>query len=287
MIKHKKAQWGSVLETILLILGAVLLIIAVWGIYGKLNHKTAEEVCRASVLAQANTKVVGSFSGLTSPFSIKCEKRFVDIAPKSALEGSDPVALKPLEIHYNGRTIKRYDSLNDDIVNQIIANEMKVCFYQFGEGMLNAFDQHFFGNSDVCFVCAEVKFKDITTQQTFSGFIDYINNTYVPDKKYTYYEYFDQRGLSVIDWGRSITRFQKNYYPNDKIEFDSQATYAVVFAKQGRKLASWIGASADPYLQSIKMSASLWRSITDGNNDYHVYVVDANKLNDVCDIEAK
>jgi len=284
--KFKKAQMGSVVKIVLLVISAILIISAVIIIMGRLTDQGGIETCRTSVLAQAATKVLPTMSGAKSAFNIECIKRYVTFYNNRVELGWNKDNQKVIKVNYNGRKVTKIPELTDYVVNQIIAEEMRVCFYEMGEGKLKVFEQSIWKDNDICYVCSEINFKDLKSPKEFTGFMDYINRTYITNEKMTYYQYFDQPSLSVVPWHVSMYRTTTG----GTISFDSKNSYFVMFIKEDKKISSWLTRMFLSPLTGVPSDVTAfkltWDTATDKLNNYHVYVVNQAQLNDMCEIEA-
>jgi hypothetical protein len=268
ILQSRKAQLGTLVKIILVLISAILLITAVVMIYAQVNAKGAIETCRISVLAQAETKIPASpTKGLTSPFSINCKKRYVKFFNNRVQEGNAPESTKPIEVNYNGRLTKNIPDLSSFVVNQVIAEEMRICYYEFGEGQVHTLNTGI--ATDACYVCSEISFDDKTKE--FSGFMDYITKTYIKNEQMTYYEYLNKPSLSSVNWSMTADTLMKKYNYNYN-RFSSSQSYAVVFAKSDQRWKVWL--------------YQFWSGFnTEADNEYSVQVVPVDKLNYLCDME--
>ena len=129
-IAPKKGILNVPVEYIILVGGILLLTIA--GVYfASTLTKGNVEICKSGVTAQQFTE---SKIGGTSPLSLPCERRFVDFYDTQTTIGYNPEKNKPTKVLFNGKRSTIYPKLNDYIVNQVVAEEMRTCWYQFNEG---------------------------------------------------------------------------------------------------------------------------------------------------------
>ena len=144
MTKGKKGIIGyGALATIILVLVVAFILLNWAGTFASILKKGSDiEVCRLSVLAQAQTKLLGQ-----TPVSLKCSRRQVKLFND--------------KIEINGKKESKYEfkEVDDNIVNKLIAEELRLCWYMMGEGEINVFRQNIIVNTDtVCVVCAEISF---------------------------------------------------------------------------------------------------------------------------------
>ena len=217
---------------------------------------TAIDTCRFSVIAQSGTATAMT----KSPLDVSCKTRYLDFTNTQVKEGLSPDKKSAIKVFYNGKTITTFPELNDYIVNQVVAEEMRICYFQFGEGKVKdlfANNDDSIGNKDdVCFICTQINFDKTIGSKTVKGFIDYINRTEVNGKGYTYLEYFDAPSESENTWSEFTNKIYDNN-PSDKMVFDTSQTYDVVFRKDYDIFSK---------------------------NGYYIYFIPMDQLNNVCDI---
>ncbi|MEM4637539.1 MAG: hypothetical protein QXK76_00765 [Candidatus Woesearchaeota archaeon] len=249
--------------------------------FSKNSSQGVIETCRISVLAQAKLELAG-----TSPLSLNCLRRYIDIYKDHVELGNQPDKTKTISIYNKGKKSNRYKELNEDIVNYIVAEEMRICWYQFGEAKTEIFPNNeklteIIGTADddICFICSEIEFIDIKNKQ-YTGLIEYLKNNYPKDKKYTYWEYFNQPSLSEHTLEKYIDDCYKDkideLWNNNRFVFESDKTYAVIFYKD-----------YDDTL-SINPIGILSPSCSDegGKSGYHVLVLPTENLEEICEIQA-
>lgn len=279
----RKNGMSNVVSIILVIALGILLLIIIGKYIAQQSLKAAINVCQVSALAQANTKLIKNPLGDTSPFSLECDTRYVNLYNNKVEIGLNPSRTKVQSIWYNNEKVTKFAALDDYIVNQVVAEEMHICFYEFGEGKIDVFDtsmteggavKSLFSGNDVCFLCSEISFMDdVPKDKTFTGFMDYISKTYIGtgnEKKVTYLQYFNQPGLGKVNW----TTFIK-YINDDKIVFSTKNNYAVVFTKQDMRLRT---------LWSILSLVIKADNANNVYNNYYAYVIPVSELNNRCDM---
>lgn len=309
-VYHTKAQIGSLIKIILLAVAFILLLALTYLFFVKANNQGNVEACKLNVLAQDTTKTPG-LTGTGSGLSLtKCNKNYVYFSDTKVETGWDPDSVKASEVFYNGKKVKRFAELNDYIVNQVIAEEMRKCFYQMGEGKVAVFNSNVFKSQNVCFVCSEIVFRPDVPQDTeFVGFIEYLKKTSYDAKgsKLSYYEYFDQPGISNISWSSVMPLIMDEH---STIKPDQ--TYSVIFTKQDTRMKKTLeniaktievtGAVAIIFPPATAAAASVGagqvaanfvamyvKSIfteKDENVNYYVYFVPTESLDVICDLQA-
>ena len=249
---------GFVQKLILACIVGILLIAIIILIFTSLSKKGDIEACRLSVRLQSGTEVHVAGISAGSMFDVNCNKRYVYIYPDRVEEGNSPENTNPIDIFLNGKKVKRFGELSDYIVNYAVAEEMKICYYEFGEGKVDVFPNNkkwFNADSDVCFICSEIVFKDVPARK-YTGFMSFIRTASIDNLKLTYLQYFNQPSLSEKTW-EEFTNHEYNNDAENKIFFDSKnpGKYDVVFRKTRNPISK---------------------------NGYYVYVIPSDKLNDVC-----
>ena len=274
-MKRKRSELNTVVTLIIILFCAILSFFVIQKIVTTYSGKTPIDICRLSVLTQAETARIPAISGEKSPFSIDCDTRYVHFYNDRVETGYKIDKTSPMEIMYNGKKVKEFGSLNEYIVNQVIAEEMRICYYQFGAGKLHVFDNSIYGNNDVCFICSQIDFKDVPNtipQRQYTGLMEYFNKTYIKNEKMTYFQYFNQNGVS-IPWKTFVERI-------GNINIDTTETYAVIFTKQDRRLGVLI---TQGLLSVVGVSPT---GSSSALNSYYVYALPAKSINDRCDVIA-
>ncbi len=173
-----------------IIFGVVLFILIIIAVKSLIWMGTARDVekCRTSVLAKSYTRP----GGTESPFPLYCKTRMVDIR-------EDAVYL------YNRKTkefekqdFPKYKGSLDFDIKAGIAEEMRLCWYQFLEGTVIPFKQSFFiGDIGYCVVCSEINFDDKLKEKIgankVANFIDWLEQTKIPRSDYTYFSYLSNK----------------------------------------------------------------------------------------------
>lgn len=279
---YKKGLFGPLVIMILVVASAILLFVFAEIIFSRNSAQGAIEACRISVLSQAKLEIAGA-----SPLSLNCLRRYIDIYNDHVEFGNQPDKTKTISVYNNGKKVKRYNQLNNDIVNYVVAEEMRICWYQFGEAKTEIFPNNeklteIIGTADddICFICSEIEFIDIKNKQ-YTGLIEYLKNNYPKDKKYTYWEYFNQPSLSEYTLEAYLkyieTKSKKSL--NELLAFDSNKTYAVIFYKDFDQ------SSITDLLYSIGFIEEPGDSPA-GKSGYHVLVLPTENLEEICEIQA-
>jgi len=203
-------------------------------IVSTLKRGSDVEKCRISAIAQSKTKVAG-----TSIISLKCPRRQLTFYDNRVV--------------VNGKMMRKYDfdKLDDETVNKIIAEELRLCWYKMGEGEYDVFKQNIIAHDKVCVVCTEIDFDEDVKQEKFLGLVDYLEKETMPNSKLTYQKYLvkSQENMYVqlpggiqVFWTQVITSWlgiygttnliQKGFDPKEeskKTPFEKSKKYIVYF----------------------------------------------------------
>lgn len=222
---------------ILMLAGAIIIFIFISGVTKKSTFDEAINTCRFSVLGQSATNL----KIIHSPFNINCEKRYIKIYNTKVEVGLNPSNMQSLTIDMGGKKVTRFKELTDLTVDQVLAEEMRICKYQFAEGKMNVFvnDGSFWANKNICFVCSEIDFDPSVRKQTFDTLVEYTNKTTFDDTKTTYYNYLTENGLMETPvwaqptndpsfwskvWGGADTKY-------GNLSINTNKTYVIYFEK--------------------------------------------------------
>lgn len=212
----KKAQTESGLAIIIVSLAIAIIIIGgviIWLTY--LRSKTDVEACRLSVLGKSYSKPVAG----KSPLELKCPRNYITFYnDKITSETKGRITKK--KAYVQGAKTDSFKELTQDITFQVMAEELRNCWYKMGEGKLIPFDQAlFFTQTNICLVCSVFWFDEkmqgkegtfsggggtfggagadatwgsrtVQNPKIFSEFSTYLNETIMPNSEMTYGEYF-------------------------------------------------------------------------------------------------
>jgi hypothetical protein len=295
--KNRKAQMSFVVKMILIIVSAIILFIAITAIFGMFISKGDIEACRLSVITQANSKIILSPTGDKSPFNINCDKYYINFFDNKVEGGYDPGKTKPIEVQYNGKKTKNI-VLNDYVFNQVMAEELRKCWYMFGEGKIDVFDtslslKSIFGSNDVCFVCTEATIKPTVTQKEFNGLIDYLKTTNIEKQGISYFEYLNSAPDGKVDWETYLGLFDKSLYTY-KADTTGDSKYMIIFAKQDKRLGQLFKNQLSTFgpfaLAPPAVIYAAFKNIFSNdkakNNNYFVMVIKDTELHNFCDVQA-
>lgn len=188
---NKKAMAIEALVALILIAAVTLFILIYYlNAKNKYDEYSDREVCRESVIAQSISlwaDKTGGLVGLSCPtYNVQFFNNHVEKNGRT-LTVTDPVTKEK---------VRKFSQLDDKVVNQVLSEELRWCWYQFAEGKRSIFDMAtFFGNvlgedKRLCYVCDEVMFDQDVKQDKFVGFYNYTKNTTMPNSDLTYYQYY-------------------------------------------------------------------------------------------------
>jgi hypothetical protein len=261
---YKKGQMGKTVSIILILAGAIILYIFVAKVAAKSTYEQSINACRLSVIAQSGTEVMPTIGGVKSPFDVNCDRRYVTFYNTKVELGLNPENMKPIPVLYNARKTTKFRSLSDSVVNSVIAEEMRICKYQFADGRIDIFtnDDSTVGTDKVCFVCSEISFSDNVEKKEFTTFLEYTQKTKF-DGRTTYYNYLTENTLRnnsmwiqpIIGESGSYGEEYSNLMKSNYNLIDSSQKYYILIQKfnEGNILEGYSVANAwdDPIFIAI------------------------------------
>jgi len=275
MRKKNRAQLAHTATLILIVASAIVILIFITKFTSKATFDEAINTCRFSVMAQVASELRPGITGAKSPFDIDCERRYIRFYNTKVELGLNPNNMKLREVNFNGQDVKRFKTLTDSIVDEVIAEELRVCKYQFGDGKVDVFanDDPFWVSKSICFVCSEIEFEDTVKQEEFKTLVDYTKKTTFDDTGTSYYEYLTETSRTGnIVWAQptyeastilSLLRITVSQeYSN--LELSKSKKYYIYFTK----------------LKPAKADMARW---TDG---YWVAIIPAEDIKDYCAFQA-
>ncbi|MAE42764.1 hypothetical protein CMO93_03260 [Candidatus Woesearchaeota archaeon] len=224
-LKNKADLRDTLILLLVFLVVAVTLFFFFEGGFSALANTADDEACRLSVFAQA--KLRSSITG-DSPIREKCPPHDIEFFQKK-VEKDDKKILIKIQDETPGYN---FDALNDDIVNDVVAEEMRNCWGKMGKGDLYVFDRSFSGSKKVCLRCAEIEFNADIKYQTFSGLPEYLDNE-MPNQgnneKLTYKQYLikEYTGISWTIWPPNVWFEQESLQLNEKATFDTSKEYII------------------------------------------------------------
>jgi len=234
-IARKKQGMENQLLIIILILAAAIVIFIVLTKYITSTNANGEiEICKLSVVTQSATEIKPGMTGWKSPLDLNCAKRYINFYDTKVEQGMSPYNTKPLTIDYDGKKVTKFNGLSDMVVDQVVAEELRICKYQFGDGKIDIFpnNEKLFEGQKVCFVCSEINFKPTVQKQIFSNLVDYTKKTTYAKAGKTYYNYLTEK--TIYDnpmWDQPTLPGDK---PLSNLNFDKSKPYLVFVEKYSR-----------------------------------------------------
>jgi len=245
ILKNKKAGMDTSLVNIILVLIVAIIIIGVAIYFIKyFTARSDREVCRASVLGGSVAQLApvhGSENFIVpdcKTYSIIFYNDHVEINSKAA----------EVYVSQSHEYIKTFNELSSEVVNSVIAEELRQCWYQFLEGKKKVLTRANINvqlyTPDIGFLCDEVRFDPGVPQTRFTGFYDYLRDTLMPKSQVTYYEYLAEEDRICESYeGRLCWEdFFKDQYAETSgwpsvadISFSPGTTYVLLFLKHGKE----------------------------------------------------
>jgi hypothetical protein len=257
--RNKRGMFSQLGIIILILVGAIILFLFIAKFMASAGAESMIDKCRLSVVAQSATDIQLTASGWKSPLSVDCSRRYINFYNTRVEVGASPESTTPMKVSYEGKKVSKFSQLDDMIVNQVIAEELRICRYEFGDGKIDVFskDKTFFESQKVCFICAEITFEDTVSQDSFTGFMEYVKNTKIVNAQQTYYQAFTEKNV----YGYPLWR-----QPEENIDF--------TFNKNTKK-----------YYVFFEKYSSSKLDLLYGNGAW-IFVLPADKINNYCDIQA-
>lgn len=185
---------------LIFVIGALILLTFGYSLANQLKEDTDIETCRLSVLAQAELRKVPVI-GISSPKTIvplDCPRRKIKIFED--------------KVEIDKKKLKRYkfNQLNREDVNRILAEELRLCWYKMAEGTKDVFEYDWLVSlKNVCLICAEIEFDKELNEQSFDGLLDYLKSNNLPKSDITYFNYLIRnqrdRYLGYLPWSQYWT----------------------------------------------------------------------------------
>jgi len=186
--KKGEEGMGTLVAIILVAVTAIILFSFSGELFAKGKSASDIEACRLSVIAQSKTKIAGRTS-----VSLKCPRR--------------EIVFFNNKVEINGKKSSGYDfkHLSRDIVNMVLAEELRLCWYRMGEGKEEVFGEDLILDFNiVCSICSDIKFDKEVVESgrgvaTFSDLIPYLKSKKLSDSK--------TQGISLWDYFTKIEGF--------------------------------------------------------------------------------
>jgi hypothetical protein len=301
--RFRNGQMNHVASIILIVMGAIVMLLFMQQFIERATPEETINTCRFSVITQVASEIKPGITGAKSPFDINCHKRYVKFYNSKVELGLNPENMKPIDITVEGEKVKKFRSLTEHTVDQVIAEELRICKYQFGDGKVSVFanDDNFWGGKNVCFVCSEISFEsDKIDEETFETLVEYTNKTTFNDDGTTYMDYLTEESFTLntlwvqptFDFSDDTqSRFMINsfwrgaWFKNDEakqyadLSIDTSKRYYVFFEKYNPRA----GIILNKEKYNVKDSPpEEWYDI----EQYWVAIVPVDDIANYCDIQA-
>ena len=222
------------ISTLTIIISAIVALLVLLGafipIYKMISNEGEEEICRLSIVQHALTKMWGKTAA-----RIECPRNQIIFYDDRVEKNRAFVYV--YENPSAKKKSKTYDSLNDYIVNQVLADELRDWWILTGKGKLDIFNENWISymswdnKNQVCLIASEIQFD--TSTNKFKGLEKFLkdkpvsmSNTLVDDET----KYFDflaselYTGTTIGIPTNGVESFTDDYIPDS---IDTEKTYAV------------------------------------------------------------
>jgi hypothetical protein len=279
-VMHKKGQIGKVGELILIIAGAIVMLLVLSKLTEKSTFDEAINTCRLSVIGQVATELKPGITGSKSPFDINCDRRYVKFYNTKVELGLSPTNMKARQVTINGKKVNKFSELTELTVDQVLAEEMRICKYQFADGKIEVFanDDSFWSGKYICFICSEVDFDPGVRRSEFVTLVEYTNKTTSDKTGTTYYDYLTEKSYTEnILWSQptyvSTNDYDKNY---NNLTIDKSKKYYVFFEKYNPRT----------HIQALSPTDDVTKTNAYNVEQYWVAIVPADEINTYCNFQA-
>jgi len=249
--KGKKAELTTQQIVMLVVLITSFAIILFLLFRLNLGENTAKEICRNSVVMKGNSQLP------KDAVSLNCHTSYVCISGDRTCESMT----KPI--------IEKVKSKEE--VYEVLANEMKDCWWMFGEGKINYIGEEL-KSKRYCSICSHIGFDESTKELFDSGKIDkrefynHLSNKKISGDGKTYLEYFvGTRDISKISEGREFGEIDlnKQYYVLMGISSDTD------YSKWGIGVGGVVGAALlVPFIGGLSLVSVVGILSTSGTGYY-------------------
>ena len=193
MKKKSQATDPLLIIIVAVAVGLILLVFFVYIFKGQ-SAVIDVEKCRFSVLAQANVPEGKSL------LPLNCPRRIITFYNDHVEIGNTgKKGAEKYELYIAGEKTKSFDRITADIVNQIYAEELRICWYQMGEGNQDIFKEKITKNYNMCLICAEMNFDENVKTDEFKGLGEYLNKN-IPYKQQKYIDYLSKTVTGEKSW---------------------------------------------------------------------------------------
>jgi hypothetical protein len=224
---------------------AILMMMFTGTIIAKSSEKYDIETCRQAVLFSSVAQYIGDDLAIPdcATNNIIFHENYVEVNEDEK------------EVKINGERTKGFKRLTSNIVNQVVAEELRNCWYQFHEGKMEIFGMSedklfgipFFGISGdegtICYRCADISFSNDVSSESFSGFNQYLSNT-MPQSQMSYADYIVTAPRRSSDkYCTGYTSIKDQFNTNQIFDIDARDNLPV--SGRGVWLAFTLGRSGE------------------------------------------
>jgi len=267
-------NWKSLAAILLVVIVFVIIIMFLIRSGVLIKSKSDRSACMNSVLAQSVLMELPFGQNLIPPqcktYNVKFSEDHVDINDKA-------VSVYDLR---SKDFVTKFNGLTNDIVNGVLAEELRGCWQQYLEGRKYIIDRKSWisilqtGQPRFCVLCDEVSFASNVKTEKFTGFYDFTNEKTMRNANMTYYAYYAKGQTICTDYSPAPVNCWESYFadqitkknPNltpENILFYKNTTYAVVFIMRGLKTKIDI--------------------LSESDVDFFSYVLPTSELSNQCD----
>lgn len=232
----------TALTAIIVVLFAVVL----FGIVLKAEASTKNkdrQICQASVSAQAVAMSVSK--NIIQP---SCKTYNVVFYDDRVEINGERQSVYDLRTHL---VSTKFEGLTNDIVNQVLAEELRWCWYQYLEGKKYVINRRnlvsfWLDKPTLCVLCDEVSFDNNVIQSEFTGFYEYTKTHKMSSSSQTYYSYYAEGNPICSEYTDAPINCWESYFENritsktpsltpQNTVFNKKEKYALVFIMDGLK----------------------------------------------------
>lgn len=205
----------STLIAIIMIAMASIALFVWWSSLQSIVEKGTDlEVCQTTVAAA--DKLKSGTGGVLQFVEIDCPTQHITIkadgAYRRSLRSKDQtryLSSSQVEQRLKNRGIPKptEKEIAIELGDYVVANEMAVCWNEFGEGALNPFKSGVLVSDDRCVTCAVIDFDEsyrkAVGDSSIKGFTNYLKEVHKDDSK-TYYEYLRPQLAELNTVGKGV-----------------------------------------------------------------------------------
>jgi len=200
-VRKGEVAWTTTL-TIIIILAAFILLLPFVIDIARASYGYAQGgACMASAGISSIQKEKFCLDYVNSPVKLNCDRRHVIIGEKEAVvvQGNKEKVLKVYSPE-NERYFAGYNTLDGEVADSIVAEELRTCWKQFSKGESVLLNQAKINRALVrdtrdetaCFICSDVSFtQEDPLNLAGSDMSTYIREKNIPKKELTYYDYLN------------------------------------------------------------------------------------------------